>query len=379
MKKYSHVVALLRTRIAQGDYALTNFPAERQLAVETGVSYMTARRAVKELLNDGWIVRRPNGRLEISRTNAPLSPLSTKPAGNDNGNRHQLPPPRQIALLAPTYSSPNVEGWRIAIDQGVRRRGWTLRPVLYVHWDDPTLLDALRGFDASFLIPVAGAIPPRVLQRLKETPRLVVVDDDWSDRGFVSVQLFPPVFVQRLLDHFAGLGHARIGCLNTQPHDDVIRERIGQWKIWLAAHHLDGRLWDQPVPVQTTPFQAAYTAVRHAIRAKQFDVTALLCTTAPAAVGAMRALADCKLRPGRDVAVGVVNGEGYAQLLMPSVTALEPTDPAPYVATCLDWTANGDAPWAGPLLLQPKVVPLIVRETSCRVLKRGLRKTRAKA
>ena len=364
MKKYSHVVALLRTRIAQGDYALTNFPAERQLALETGVSYMTARRAVKELLNDGWIVRRPNGRLEISRKNVPGAEKANGKA-HGNGSPFPLPPPRQIALLASTYSSPNVEGWRIALDAAVRKRGWTLRPVLYVHWDDPTLLDALKGFDASFLFPVSGAIPPRVLQRLKETPRLVVVDDDWSDRGFASIQLFPPVFVQRLLDHFAALGHSRIGCLNTQPHDDVIRERIGQWKIWNAAHELTGRLWDQPVPVQTTPFQAAYTAVRQALKAKQFDVTALLCATAPAAVGAMRALSDCKIRPGRDVAIGVVNGEGYAQLLMPSVTALEPTDPAPYVTMCLDWVAQREAPWSGPLLLQPKTVPLVVRESSC--------------
>ena len=347
MSKYSVVADLLRTRIARGDYALNTLPAERQLAAETGVSYMTARRAVKELLTDGWIVRAPNGRLEIGR------------------NKTSTGAPRQIAVLAPTFNSPNIEIWRMAIDKVVRARGWTMRPVLFVHWDDPLLLDALKGFSATFLIPVSAPVPPRVLERLRKAPRLIVVDADWSAEGFVSVQLFPPVFVQRLLDHFAELGHRRIGCLNSQPHNAVILERIGQWRIWSAAHGLNGTLWDQPVAAGTSPFPAAYEAVRNAIEARQFDVTALLCTTAPAAVGAMRAMHEKGIKPGRDVAVGVVNGEGYAQFLAPSVTALEPCDPSPYVAACLDWVENSDAPWAGPLLLQPKEVPLVIRETSC--------------
>src|SRR5436853_141599 len=134
---------------------------------------------------------------------------------------------------------------RSRIAQAVRARGWYLRPVLYVHWDDPILLDALNGFEATFLIPVAGAIPPRVLLRLKAARRLIVVDDDWSAQGFISVQLFPHVFVQRLLDHFAQLGHSRIGCVNAQPHDSVILERIAQWRIWLAAHELNGQILDR--------------------------------------------------------------------------------------------------------------------------------------
>lgn len=347
MRKCSQVVELLRTRIAQGDYALKTFPAERQLAVETGVCYMTARRAVKELLNDGWIVRRANGRLEIGRKKAAKGP------------------PKQIALLAPTFNSPNIEGWRVAIDKVVRARGWSLRPVLYVHWDDPILLDALNGFEAVFLIPVPDPIPPRVLARLKTAPRLVVVDDDWSAHGFVSMQLFPHVFVQRMLDHFAKLGHSRIGCLNTQPHDAVILKRIEQWRLWLAAHKLKAHLLDRPVPSYTTPFQAAYDVVHEALENRSFDTTALLCTTAPAAVGAMRALIEKGIRPGRDVAIGTVNGEGYAQVLTPSVTALEPADPAPYVSRCLDWVEQTKAIWTGPLLMEPKEVPLVIRETSC--------------
>src|SRR5476649_2533589 len=110
MSKYAIIADLLRTRIAQGDYALNTIPAERQLAAETGVSYMTARRAVKELLSDGWIVRAPNGRLEIGR------------------NKTSTDAPRQIAVLAPTFNSPNIEIWRMAIDKVVRARGWTMRP-----------------------------------------------------------------------------------------------------------------------------------------------------------------------------------------------------------------------------------------------------------
>jgi DNA-binding LacI/PurR family transcriptional regulator len=347
MKKCLRIAELLRTRIKLGDYSIKRFPAERQLAAETGVSYMTARKAVKELIEDGWIVRRTNGRLEVRR--------------NGEG------PPKKIALLVPTLNSPHIESWRIAIDQAVRRRGWFIRPVLYVHWNDPIIPDVLNGFEATFLVTVSGEIPSRVLAQLQSASRLIVVDDDWSARGCVSIQSFPSVFVQRLLDHFAALGHSRIGCLNTQPHDAVILGRIGQWRVWLSAHGLTGTVWDHPVSAYTAPFQAAYETVSKAVESGSFDVTALLCTTAPAAIGAMRALSDHGIRPGRDVAIGAVNGESYAQFLNPSLTALEPPDPTPFLAACLDWVEDSERSWKGPLLLQPSDVPLIVRETSCHV------------
>ena len=50
--KYNEVMSVIKQRIREGDYFVESIPGERRLAEETGVSYMTARRAVLQLLEE---------------------------------------------------------------------------------------------------------------------------------------------------------------------------------------------------------------------------------------------------------------------------------------------------------------------------------------
>ena len=354
MQKYENIAYLLKKRVLNGDYSLKSLPAERQLAAEVGVSYMTVRRALKELVDDGVLVRQPNGRLGIGRV-------------SDGGERHL-----QIALLAPTFNSPVIERWQVAIDAVVGRMGGNVRPVLYMLWDDPVLQDSLNGFDGVFLVPIPERMPERVAERLRSAKRLVVVDDDMSHLGIPSARLFPPVFVQRLLDHLAALGHERIDCLNVHPLHPVIDQRIEQWNVWRMAHGIAGRLIHEPSRLHAAPFTAAYEVMKRQLDAGAFDATALMCVTAPAAMGAMRALHERGMRPGRDVAVCTIDSEGMGDVLIPSLTALESPNPEPYLAACLDWMASGGNKWIGPLLIQPADVPLNVRESTGTSVKQSI-------
>src|SRR3982750_3464344 len=63
--KFQRVMSIIERRIRQGDYLLNPIPGERKIAGETGVSHMTARKAVRELLDRKVLIRRPNGSLDI--------------------------------------------------------------------------------------------------------------------------------------------------------------------------------------------------------------------------------------------------------------------------------------------------------------------------
>ena len=63
--KYTEVMSVIKRRIREGDYLLDNIPGERKIAEETGVSYMTARRAVQELLDEEVLIRQPSGALDV--------------------------------------------------------------------------------------------------------------------------------------------------------------------------------------------------------------------------------------------------------------------------------------------------------------------------
>lgn len=348
--KSDHVALRLAQRIRNGDYHLYGLPSERELALNVGVSHMTARKAVQKLLGQGLVYRLPNGRLAVSGV-------------EHNADRSRE---AQIAFLVPAFESASVRVWHIALAQVRARFNASIRVVYYTHWDDPSLVNALARFDGCFLIPVPFAIPAGFAARLRESGRpVVVLSLDWSPHGIPSLRLFPAFCVQRLLDHLAKLGHRRIDCLNLQPMDSQIEELLAQWRLWMAARGWKSSLIGEAVKPYTHVLPAAHELISKRIRAGDLKGTALLCTTEPAAVGAMRAMADRGLRPGHDVPVCTVDGEGRAQYLIPSLTCISLSDPTPYLAVALEWMLAGSSrTWVGPLLLQPAGVELAVGEST---------------
>ena len=110
--------------------------------------------------------------------------------------------------------------------------------------------------------------------------------------------------------------------------------------------------------------QQAYKAMDEILSAPQRKETAWFCTTALAAVGAMRAIFDHGLVPGQDLAICADSGEGFAAMLNPSLTVLESIDPTPFINYCLEWMMRPTQSWQGPLLMQPLDVPLFVGEST---------------
>ena len=345
MGSYRSVVDLLTKRVRQGHYASGGIPGERDLAVEAGVSYMTARKAVRQLIADGLLVRHGNGRVGINR----------QPAG-----RRQL----RVAFIAPTFASGDIERWRLALDRACRALGAIVRPVLYIHWEDPLVLECVHGFDGVFLVPINEPLPPRLLTHFTATGgRLVVLNEDWSAYGVPSLTMFPAALCAPLLEHLHALGHRRIDCLNVQPENSEIRARIALWRTWLAGHRCEGDLISAPVLPYERPLGAAYAAMERSLAGPRGPAPALLAVTLPAAIGALRALHERGHVVGRDVAVGVINGEDAAAYQVPSLTALEAPDAQPFFAAFLAWMAAGRA-WDGPLLVGPQSIPLVIREST---------------
>ena len=339
------VVELLTRRISQGDYALTALPTERELAVEAVVSYMTARKAVRRLIERGVLVREHGGRLRLS--------------GHEGGRRVL-----RVAFLAPSFASADIERWRLALEVASRGQAVIIRPVLYLHWDDPLVRDSLDGFDGVFLVPNNEPLPERLRQRLRAVGSAVVIlDEDWSGLGLPSIRLCPARSVASLVEHLAERGHRRIDCCNVQPHNPVIRERIDHW--WQAASEagIAGDLIDAPIAPYERPLVAAHRVLAGRLAQAWRPAGAMIGITAPAGFGAARALHEAGLAVGRDVALAVVNGEGLAEYGVPSLTAIELPDATPYFTRCLDWMIKG-GDWQGALLMEPPTAQLVVREST---------------
>lgn len=345
--KAADVIAILERRVRGGDYLVAPLPAERELAAELGVSYMTARKAVLVLQERGLLERGPTGRLRL--------------AGRGGATRVA-----QIAFLAPAWPSVDIMRWRLAIDRITANSPCAVKSHFFVHWDDPALLDIMEKGDGAFLYPSSEQMSPTLARRIRERAhRVVVVDQDWSRYGLPSLCLNPPAFIHAILDHCAARGYQRIACLNTQPHDEAITALIAQYLAWAHAHGRTVDLIDHPV--RAVGEDAGYRArevIAGLLRDGRPAFDALCALTEGAAVGAMRALHSAGLTPGRDLGVCTLNDSGVGELTIPSLTAQAPADPEPFLRVALEWMLHPDRVWQGPLLLQPEVCAVAVREST---------------
>ncbi len=344
--KYMLVAERLSRRIKSGDYHLHGVPAERRLATQVGVSYMTARKAIQQLLDNGLLYRMPNGRLAVR--------------GNDDDG----PAKKQVALLAPAWESNEANNWDINLTQLRTKLDFSSRIVHYVHWDDPVIADTIRQFDATLFLAPDSPSSDFTAELVKLGRPLIILNRDWSGFGLQSLRLFPPRMIQKLLDHMASLGHRNIDCFNVQHCGQVMREWIGHWLLWGSKHKIAGELINEPVMPFTETLVAAYNVISHRIRQGNLKSTAMLCLTETAAIGATRALLDHGIRPGHDIAL-CTTGSVRCEYLNPSLTTLEQPDPKPYLTTCLEWALHPEIhDWQGPLLIEPQDLKVMAREST---------------
>jgi hypothetical protein len=345
---FTDVMEAIERRIAAGDYMLRDLPGERRLAEEVGVSYMTARKAVTGLIERGVLARRPNGSLIV------------------NPGRRGTASAIKVALLTPAYPSLHLLQCRDAVSRVAEARRVQFRPVEYVHWDDPTVAEAVSGADGVIVIPSTEPIPSRVLRVFTDPDnRVVFLDDDMTDHGVPSVRLFAKAHITKVFDHLWNLGHRRIDCLNVQGRNREIVRRIGEWLGWLERRQAVGSLIDAPVEPYTDPTAAAYRIIQKTLRCKPDAIgTALMCTTQPAAIGAVRACHDAGLTVGHDISVCAINCEPTGRYFVPSLTGLDAPEIMPLVDRCFDWFAGKGAAWVGPLLLVPPRANLYLGEST---------------
>ena len=350
--KAEQIEKILELRVQHGDYQGRELPTERELALELTVSRATARKAVQRLIDRHLLERRANGRVGMSRKSAV-------------GLR--------LAFLVPSLSSQDIQRWRLAIERTAEVFQASVRTMLYVHWDDPAIVEALESYDGVLITMSCEEVPPRILHKLRSAGRNVaVLGRDLSAVGIPSVDLFPPVFLQRLLDQLAADGHRAVDCFNIQTMDPVIESRIEQWNLWRAVHRFGGSLLGSEIKAYDEPFVQAYEQAGRLLDGKGgpggtegFTAGAILCTTAPAAIGLLRAMHDRHMTIGSGgTSVCVVNDEGLGRFMSPSLTSIEMPDPQPYLSVCMEWMQRAGEGWVGPLLMQPREVPMFTGEST---------------
>ncbi len=345
--KHLRIASLLERRIQKGDYAISDLPAERDLADEIGTSRATLRKALEELTHKGLLARSPNRRLV----------LSTKARSKADG--------LQIAFVSPSIApasfSPDLQLWLSAMDSVARKRGDRMRNINYHHWDDPALTEAIRTFDGVFLVTNSEPIPSWTEELLTESHGVVALSEDLTHFDMPSIVLFPPRLIDSMMERLQRLGHRRIDCINIQGHNTITQARIDRWSNWLINEEVGGKLVDEPCSVDENIFEAGYEVARKWIKQIDTQTTAVLCVTLPAAMGVIRAAAEAGITIGEQLSVCTIDCEGIGKFMSPPIASFERPDPVEYMNSAADWFAKEGTvdTWQGPLLLEPSKLNII--------------------
>lgn len=344
---YTKVKDILQARILAGEYVVRDLPGERKIAAETGVSYMTARKAVTELIDERILARRPNGTLIVHPTYRDAHAVAS------------------AVLLVPAYPSSHLARCRIEISRIATEHRVRLRTIEYTYWYDSIIADAIQGADGLFIIPSTEELPDHLIDTFSgPSSRVVFFDADMSTHGIPSIRLFAEAHFKALFDHLWDTGRRRVDCLNTQGHNDEILQRLSSWRAWVDGREAQGEVWDRPVAPFEDPIESAYKIVLEHAEDPESLPDALVCTTYPTAVGAVRALRDRGIDVGRDIAVCSMNIEFPGRYGSPSITGLEFPNIEPLLANVFEWFRRDNAGWEGEHLIVPHEPSLFVGETT---------------
>lgn len=343
--KFKEVAKVVSRRIQRGDYSSGGFPGEMKLAEELGVSYMTARRAILLLIEQGQLSRTTKGRTQVIET------------GGMEESRNI-----QIALLVPADWSAVMWDWHSAIVTAVGNRG-LVRLVPYLDYDDRGFSETLTGaFDGVFLLlqPDPPALALDLIKAQRE--KLVAISDDYTEMGIPSVDHAPEQGISILMRYLKSLGHRRVDCFSANAPTMTVKQNIQRWKANLDLLKLEGELFDWYNGADSAA--TAYDGFSRLLDRGMHLGTAAFMSTMGIAPGIYRAAHEHRIVIGQDLSLCSFGAEIHAKLMVPSLTCTGSPDRVPYVRRALDWMLGGARNWKGSLVIKPTSAPLFVGESS---------------
>lgn len=346
--KHDSITELLASRINQGMYFQGPLPGERALAGELGVSYLTVRRAIKQLLDDGLLARMANGR---------LIPCATQ---------HAQKRGPQIAMLVDTIPEVSMRTWVQDLEDVVRARNGNLQVLSYSHESDPRVFEALDAELDGLFIVYRYELSPLLRDRLiRNKHRVVSLWFDMTALGIPSIENAPARFMSKAVEHLKNLGHQRVDFISASDRDTVLRDRIHYWQQAISHYQLEGELFEQtPRRPQSSALSARDLALDMHANGQLDEVTAVVCATTNMAVGFQRACHEVGRVVGRDISVVGYGEVDVAQVCVPSITAVRPGPRTPLLEQGLDWIMSGNKTADRPLMINSVDVDLFIGEST---------------
>ncbi len=309
--KYKVLRDELLRAIKAGEFmAGERLPSERTLAEQFGVSHMTARRAVTDLVEFELLERRPpTGIFVRHQSREKLSTIT-------------------LNLICPVQDySWTGDCIRYGMQQA-ELRGWRTRiRRTYQDYERPIVRAVRAGEPALVLLDMGSISGPLREAMVKGGGRAVMVGNLYNDPCVPSVLADDRLAIRMSIEHLHAAGHDKIGIVANDFEHPVVASQLEAWRESHAGQVepalLERRLIEVDVPEFSCGAEAHYSAVKLYLASPGADATALICLNDTAVLGAFGACRDMGLSVPDDISLICTMDNEVTRYVNPAITAID--------------------------------------------------------
>lgn len=276
-------------------------PGERTLASELGFSYMTIRKAIDNLVNEGILYKVPTkGTFVQYKKNR----RKTMTIGYFLDNSI-------IAGLSSPYYSLIFD----AIEKVASRHGYSLTYFSELDPDNPNkILSKLDGVIASCFPRIENTV-----QALKNDLPVVVIDNSSADKTIPAVIIDNFNAVVESFDHLYSLGHRRIGFMTGLDDSDVGKDRCAGYQHGLSKHGID--MDESLVFHGNYSFESGLEGANYFLSLSNLP-TAIMCANDSMALGAIKKFSHHGIKVPEDISIIGFDDIEVASQIVPALTTV---------------------------------------------------------
>jgi DNA-binding LacI/PurR family transcriptional regulator len=194
-------------------------PGERVLARDLGMSYMTIRKAIENLVNEGALYKVPTKGTFVA--NARVNKTRNRTIG------YFLDSSIVGGLSSPYYSL-----IFNALEKEAARNNYSL--VYFTENNSDKLNSTLKKLDG--VIASCFLRIEQFIYKINESVPVVVIDNSASDKTIPSIIIDNFSAMMEAVDYLCQLGHQRIGFMTGLEDSDIGKNRFGGYKTSLHKH-----------------------------------------------------------------------------------------------------------------------------------------------
>ena len=267
MTKFQLVEEQLRKEIEIGNFARgAMLPPERELAEHFGVSYMTMRKAVGSLIDEG-LLRRNHG----SGTYV-CSDISEKKVQ------------KQLGVVIPAWSAPEILDFIMHMSKACADANWLMKVIYARSWEERTILDLWQNCDAL----ICGAVndiptlPASFVRRIQSREKPIVFCElDASPYEADSVIYQLGACLKKAAEHLYRLGHRHILRIEQKTGTgDVLHPGMNGFRDFFHAGYPDVEINEELFVFDIPRFELAHETIQHELalhRRALLHYTAVIC------------------------------------------------------------------------------------------------------